>query len=357
MHLSQIRLIGMLLLVGAVNSGPSSAQDLKEVKAAWSARKDRVRSARVVWRESQFLPKGAAVSPDLASRNESDLEFRNQRTILIEGTKVRSEYHRIGNEKISSVLCFKDGILSGYHDQPFISNKSRPYGSIMKNDRFSQANLPVLLPVFWSLRMDEPTFKTLLSDQATLEARRGNIDGTECLVVTDRKGRGTEEYWIAPSLDFNILRRIYRGGSTTEQTDVSYQRHGELDWYPASWRTSHVIGRRLMGEWRAAVDEYQINPELTDADFDVAFPPGILLYNEVEGKSYITRENGEKRLILPSERGATFQELKATDSGEALIKRKNESPLRLFVLIAAMIALAAGLAIRLRLRGTLYSPA
>jgi hypothetical protein len=283
----------------------------------------------------------------LESTNESDLEAVNARLLLIDGSKVRSQSHRVGNEKIAQVVVFNDGILSGFDDKPTSPDKSPPYGSIANSNSFSEPNFASLLPLFWCLRMDEASFKTVLSNDAVLESRRGSIDAVECLIITESEGRRTSEYWISPALDFNVLRRVYRAGRTTLQNDIAYERHAEFGWVPASWKSMHFVGNRLISERRSVVDQFLINVKIPESEFQLSFPPGMLVHNRIEGNSYITRAGGEKRPILPKERGATFNELKATEPGQALIDQTTPRRLRAYTLGALMVILAALLALRM----------
>jgi hypothetical protein len=98
---------------------------------------------------------------------------------------------------------------------------------------------------------------------------------------------------------------------------VDYEREPTVGWAPKSWKYSFYAGGKLRKSLAAEVKRFAVNVELNDEDFAVAFPPGSIVVDKVEGRTWLVRDDGEKRFILDSERGATYDEIKNSQSGQA----------------------------------------
>jgi hypothetical protein len=131
-------------------------------------------------------------------------------------------------------------------------------------------------------------------------------------------------------MDFAILRFTRMVNERIAlKIDLYYQRSGDDGWIPAAWDiiTMDTDLDRPRLNCHASVTLFQINPPLADTEFQLAFPVGTrvrdLRATPAEGGYYIVRNDEQKRKITPDElrRGATYQQMVDTESGQAGVAR------------------------------------
>ncbi len=129
-----------------------------------------------------------------------------------------------------------------------------------------------------------PSFVDKLDSDDFAVQGQGVHTGRPCLILrTFPISSGTascfDEYWVDLVRDSAIVRQSsYMNDKLRTDVDITYQQtsHG---WLPLRWvgtvRDHH--GRQLINVTRLRVEEFSINPAVTDADFQVEIKPGMIL--------------------------------------------------------------------------------
>lgn len=329
---------------------------VQEVVRAWKARQDDAKTLRFEWTQTEtIMPYG--LSPDFPARQ---LVHDVSVAVSIERGMVRHSsrgprYSPANNECLPQwYLNVFDGVLNksffGYAESPdarffptgFLGKKED--GNVDRDNADLRAILLTYRPVHRELggKFDDTGY--------TILPRRALVDGRECRLLV-RSGNLCSSYWVDPKRAFLVLRYTAgRGEKPTYQLDIRYTRDETHGWTPAGWRSMlmHTGSDTMRFQKVAKVVKFEINGTIPPSEFQFAFPPGTRVTDENTGERYIVRDDGARRLITAEEiRGrATYEEMLATDSGQALSARRGRgSGLWLYCvgLVAFMLPLVLAL--------------
>jgi hypothetical protein len=100
---------------------------------------------------------------------------------------------------------------------------------------------------------------------------------------------------------------------------VSYERDATHGWVPSGWESVWVNPESgaLVESSSCKVTKYTVNEPIPQDEFDIVFPPGTIVHDDAAAQTYLVRDRNVKRVITPGERGATYEEILATESGMA----------------------------------------
>jgi hypothetical protein len=89
-----------------------------------------------------------------------------------------------------------------------------------------------------------------------------------------------DEFWIDPTKESAIARYTYFNGTNPwYRFDITYQK-SENQWLPNSWIFAHSIGNELFEVTHFTVDQLELNPAVTDADFTLPISPGSIVLTQ-----------------------------------------------------------------------------
>jgi hypothetical protein len=137
--------------------------------------------------------------------------------------------------------------------------------------------------------------------------RQETHEGRPCLVLRarlpDAPSSFYDEFWVDPARPSAVVRqRSVATGQPTFDFTIAYQEttHG---WLPKPWTYVLVANGVPRLRKSVCVEELTINPALTDADFQFAEEPGMLIIHSKAGGSpdpkrlmIFGQENGRERL-------------------------------------------------------------
>jgi hypothetical protein len=161
-------------------------------------------------------------------------------------------------------------------------------------------------------------------------------------------------FWVDPARDFLLVRfTTERAGKLGHQVDIEYAMDDSNGYIPNKWSIMvlNASGGLSFTE-EAKLTTYEINPEIKSDLFDLDFPIGSwVTNNREEGKDgkpteYIIRPNGEKRIILPQERGASYEELLGSASGMLRPLTKRNIAVWVYIGLTAAFGVAISLAFK-----------
>jgi hypothetical protein len=156
------------------------------------------------------------------------------------------------------------------------------------------------------------------------------IDGESCRIMELERPPGAAgnvvvQWWVDPQRDWCVRRHaILRDGRPLLQLDIALEPDAQAGWRPATWRSVDLAPstQEVHEACEATVTAFEINPRIPIDEFQFEFPPGTRV--RAPGDThYIVRDDGSDRPILEEERqrGASYDELVASDVGEAGLER------------------------------------
>jgi hypothetical protein len=179
-------------------------------------------------------------------------------------------------------------------------------GDLALDNRQAQRKLPQVLPLLMVYRsQDDGIFGT---EKLVLTGRKGVIDNRLCYIMSC----GDNLIWVDPTRDFVPTRFRWIGkGATLQAIDIKYAPDSQHGWVPTSWTVvlQHSSGDPIMSDTMSVV-EYRIGLALSDETFKVEFVPGTFVDDQMKGTSYILRQGGVQRSVLPGEyNGHNYKDL------------------------------------------------
>ncbi|HSQ54544.1 MAG TPA: hypothetical protein VLM40_02275, partial [Gemmata sp.] len=86
----------------------------------------------------------------------------------------------------------------------------------------------------------------------------------------------SDEYWVRPDRLSAIVRYVYlTGGQPWTRSDIEWG-ETEVGWMPRGWSHALTInGKDLNRLTKLKVDRFEVNPEVSDADFTIPAVPGM----------------------------------------------------------------------------------
>jgi len=292
----------------------------------WRRREDCTRSFRFVWKARHFRGAGYQALPQDGEQPARTGDTRVSLTMnqAESGCQAKFEterdFWRASDKRFargSTIVAF-DGsrrwslAIEGADTFPrgAVGGSSNEDGSvILKNVWF----LPLRL-MYCPLHKG---FGVLDPDQLVLASDSDVVDGRDCLVVSqsDSKGR-ILKVWVDPNREYVPIQytKVDRG-IPRRHIMIDYVKDPEAIWVPSSWKVDELnLKGKIMESLAAQVVERQINARFTVQDFQVEFPVGTYVRDYEADTTYILREGGERRPVLPGEfTGENYEELLHSD--------------------------------------------
>lgn len=155
--------------------------------------------------------------------------------------------------------------------------------------------------------------------------------------------------WIAPERGFALTKAEIRNRlkSRTFWSGVFHWEYGDWEFTEGIWIARRVVNRRatygpdgserLVQSFDDRAIEFEVNPELADEIFRVAFPDGIPVNDQVRNRVYYARSTTEEAFRKSDD------QKKLTELQKVLAAREAREALpRRLAIVAALLALTAG---------------
>ncbi len=329
----------------ASNTESEPVATIEQISAAWKTRQERVRSARIEWKETELIPKGMKPAPvsSAAGKGRSpaatrepmpptDLSLERSRTVLLNGRMLRMNregpYWHSGRAEVDQdayVSTYDGEVAKSFFDEKSIGELIGFIEVQARNQDFDNRNL---LPMALAFRPCDPDMGGRDLAGSTVSPGMETIAGRPCVVITGNPARSSyESLWLDPHRDFVVLRIQDESGNggRIDTFDISYQKDPSHGWVPSEWKWTATggISGRLFGRAAAKVTRYAVNTDIPKSAFQFEFPVGTYVSDlrEANAERYIVRQGGKKRIITDAEirrgAGANYKELLSTESGQA----------------------------------------
>lgn len=320
---------------------------LETIAKAWQDRQDSIRSARFAWIERETVPKGRISSliaelPGAQDRLKhmgiapgaivppEDTTHDVPASITLDGEKLR--YERAQQQWSGKQNAFVtlpritvfDGTVGKIFHPTGPCYAPWPDGLIGRN--YPDSGSLHLSPLIMTLRPSFPRMNIINIQTMSLTGRRVEINGRPCLEMESQLGNYVQRVWVDLSRDYVVVRSL---GLVNEQVrtkiDIGYRQDTKKRWVPEKWDILTLLPNgKLESSGRATVMSYELNATVELAAFDIKFPPGTRVTDTRDPKSqvnYILKEGDKKRMIMPEEIGATYEQMINSEPGEARGKR------------------------------------
>ncbi|MHB1426674.1 MAG: LolA-like protein [Gemmataceae bacterium] len=336
---------------------------LDRIIKAWQARQDRVKSARISWKERRTEPKGSISSsmPRIVRRRlqleddaiipptDTTVEFAV--SIHFHEAKVRYAYE--GQEWSDNIKGYRnikytsvfDGVEAKDLHPEGVGYATWPIGVIRDGSTYRDAQMFRVRPVLFTFRPLVPEIRPFDIGSMTVTTGRVMIDGRSCVELERRApGTGTSVFlWLDPARDFVIVRqRIIERVQTVNQINIQYRADTASGWTPSGWTiVNHIASGHLYDAAECTVTDSEFNVEVDPSLFTLSFPPGSRVQDQKRKEDWVIKLNGEKRPLVREDRGATHDQIINSNPGEALGAKKKTFFLTLPGLVLLSIALLA----------------
>jgi hypothetical protein len=357
----------MSLKTPPVNGQP--AVTLETISNAWKGRQDRIQSARFTWTERETvtkgylsnlvgsLPLGQQRLKDMGIQPgevvpPQDITYDVPASLCLDGAKVRytRDSRQWSAKQKAYVIEPSHMAFDGKIGKTFLPVGSSyapwPQGTIQR--RNPNANPLHLSPLVMTFRAFSSEMRVFDIETLELTGRRSMIDGKSCLELQRQSANHLLQLWVDPTRDYVMVRYLTtKGQRPSTKIDVSYRQDLGNGWIPEKWDVVMFDSDGKVREsTRAKMNKSQINESVEPEGFDIKFPPGTYVVDYSDPKAeinYIVKEGDNKRMILPNEMGASYQQIIDSSPGEALGKTKKPLLYWLVILAAVVTVTTAGI--------------
>ncbi len=348
------KIIKVLIMAASLAGGTSSSAEVavKDIAEAWQARERNLGSGRIRWEERTFHPRGS-VSGHMADAAipAEDTTVEANKEYAWDGDRMSYRQQGMtpaidGNGFVPLESAEVRGGSGG--SRMFRQNESveHPMGTIWNSEALSTRESVELIPILlWARPLNSLGCGIDVARCRILPGMKP-VEGRDCVVLRQSRGKGIDEWFIDVERDFSIVRYEFRDREEPRvRIDLSYAQDEEARWRPIGWRSLMLTaGGAIQADFEATVTEYAIGFKPNPDMFELDFPSGTWVNDQVRGVEYLVRPDGSQRLITQGElrMGATYSELLHSETG--LAKTTPPPAWREWILWAASIALVVSLA-------------
>lgn len=325
--------------VAAVVSAPRAAAQqadaalLEQVRAAWGKRQDTVRSLRVTWATKTTIPRGSrsglprrpgSTAPDVMPARDAVHDGAGE--LLLDGEKARISMR--GTTLNDNGEFIPREVVSVFDGKQHTRLRGQgpggvPAASIKAASQNDDGGDMVIAPMLRAVRGLVPAVARI--DLERFTQTRRVVVGNRPLVELTRprdETRGEEKLWVDPAQDFLPVRNeTYdrEGGLTFKMTAQNSVVPGaSACWLPEKWTCAlWVPAGKLIAQDEVTAQTRATNVGTTPGDFQLSLPARTWLLEEGDNNKLtesVIREDGTKRLVLPSEASKPYEELLRTDT-------------------------------------------
>lgn len=292
----------LLAIMGLAGQASADDRFIEQIRAAWQARQDRLRSFEIEW---------DGIALDLSAK--PPVERVTHYRLACDGTKARLERHGPAPHVSGpgGVFVERDhSVVYNGVDRRMMFNGpdhgNHPAGFLNSQKGFadSDENQYSILGALLSFRPLSLKLGGIDLAAYHVSDRRGSINGVPCRIL-ERQVHPTsvKRVWVADGEDFRIMRQeLVRPRHALYQLTLMYEPHDALGLVIRSW--SNVVYDR---DGKAAetmtvkVTALALNERIDASEFEYEFPPGTIVENETSRQTGVVREDGTVRVVTPGE--------------------------------------------------------
>ena len=296
-----------LLFAVAAAADPPPDPRLEKVFADWQKRRERIKTVRYRASGEHVLPKGSFGDPRTGvllgpDSPPHDISWPKHIVLLLDFTTNR---HRLQEEEAPysqekekfiprrTTTVFDSKELWTLADRPAGAppDPAAPDAFEVSGNMRGQAFPSVYWPFFLGHGIVALTTEAhilpgrlkVIPESEVYEIQgEGIYENRRCLVLrtgaTEFGAVGFDELWLDSALESAVVRQVqYVDGNIAMDMQIDYQQT-RVGWLPQSWTIAYLrAGGKAAAMERMNVEEVQIDPSVSDADFHVDLTPGMIV--------------------------------------------------------------------------------
>jgi hypothetical protein len=342
--LSLVVAVAFAASAGVVWAQQPHGVTIEQICSVWRARQERVKTLRFEIEEHRTTMKGSQIGREAlppqfrqpgevlrAVLPEDDVTHALTDTVTIDGNKMRYtiEGMRWADPVEDFVPCKYIGVYNGAVPKSLnVREKNTidlpPTGFILDYDHSTDQNLGLMFPILLHYRAFTPSIWEFDPSEWVVLPEQEHVGRRPCVVIQKEHPRtkGRQRYWVDAGRECAVVRFVAdspRG--TFAQIDAAFQYDTMHGWIPHRWQ--YVFWQRGDGNITSnvtmIVSKWQINVPIDPSEFELEFAPGTVVNDHRAKNRYLITKGGGQRIITGGEfqRGAAYEELLRTDSGQA----------------------------------------
>ncbi|MEX1232404.1 MAG: hypothetical protein WEB58_19315 [Planctomycetaceae bacterium] len=291
------------VMVGTLFAGNRAiSQDGSDVKTqifnAWRERQKQIKSVEFEWTQVSELKY-------TADRQREAEAFLRQPKLGDFYKKEQRSSLRLDGERFDYRLDTTNGSPNYNptgHRTAFDGNQARYYSGTSRRGTVGsgiiRSELPsfdinsiFIRPLILAYRATHPRIGRLDENSHRVLPDRYPVGDFSCIVLEEiGAGPFLRSYWVDPEHGF-IVRRYQTTveGRNDSRMDISYEQDSVHGWVPKVWT---IINLDENGDLRSStvctVTNFSINKTIPLKEFQLSFPPGTRVIDEVKGKKFIS---------------------------------------------------------------------
>lgn len=267
---------------------------IEAIRERWSARQQQVQSVKINWQQTRTFRAtrrsaenwhGDPNSPGGLARIVYECQLQ------VDGDKIEYKIESadaIRHNESPSIRETYDGKRSQMFN---VSSKDSKTGGVSAAEYgYTGQSLP-LFPLYWAFRPLHTSMGAFRLDTATILPHPGIVDEEgECVILRQNaNNRSQLELWLDPKLEFLPRRYVNTiDGAPMIRLDIVYAQDAKLGALPNSWKFVWLDSKgQLFDNNEAKVIDYAINPSIPPSAFQIEFPPGTQVADDISKTRYV----------------------------------------------------------------------
>lgn len=352
--------VAIALLPGVV-AGQDAVPTMDEIIRVARERQTAVKSGRFEFTADKWNKKGSIGHPSgmgdgLPLNPPEDMETTAERLLLFSAEQLR--YESFGPQWNDAKKAFTPFRLTttwnGSESYVFQDPEGFWNGGIGTRMVFFQG-LRTFEPLIWTYRLVDSGWSDFDVRTASVGATLAQAGGEPCVVlehsIAFSRDTITRRLFLSRDRQFLVTRyEMARDTKVIEQLNIEYDTSPQGIMVPVRWSKIEGDPDAPFTVEQSVVTSYELNLPVAPPPetFALTFPPTTWVQEYRSKEPYIVREDGSRRIITEAEimRGATYEDLLATPSGQArLVSLKENTSVKWFwvlqgVLVSAILLVA-----------------
>jgi hypothetical protein len=283
---------------------------LTKILADWQKRQDRINGVRYAASGTESVPKGAYTEVLTLTISKKGVfpreDWQGERTInwLIDFTTNRArleDSRHVAGPTGDLIPNVTTSVFNGYEYQtyapraanssPFLERSPDHAELTITSGKGGRSDVEVcycpmlialgIVPSVHHLLKFDP-YKIPQDDQNVWRIHGESIHrGHQCIVLRSHPVMyaqpSFDECWVDPSRESAVVRYIiYSGKNPWSDYDIRYE-DTPSGWLPSAWTTTMRFNGKIFHSEEMQVNLCEINPSISDEDFELSVPPGTIV--------------------------------------------------------------------------------
>lgn len=297
----------LIFVVVAGHAGPvvSAEPTMEQIVAALRQRERSHPAGRIEWADRSYF-RAVLLQPgiDDPAHASDDVRATTTRVFAWEGTRMSYRFEgQIFNRRLAKAVPIKYANVCGDEREGrslrVLDSARHPIGRISTSTHLESREDTDLIPILLWLRPLSRLCFGIDPQGCRVRADRGPIKGRECLILERSRGV-TDRWYIDPAPNWQILRyEVLSGGKARVRIDLNYSSDEKGDRLLRAWQTRTWSGGNDQANTvtMGVVTDQKAAGRPPAKEFELDFPHGTWVHDDVRGREYVIEGDGSERLV------------------------------------------------------------